>query len=412
MSRTAEEHLSPPKVADGESYIHSSVYTDPELYAEEEEKVLRRTWKFVCHISEVEKPGDYRTHQWTGVPLVTIRGNDDKVRTFVNTCSHRGAKIVRDVAGNMKHMTCFFHMWEYDLEGNCTYQPREEGYDELGPVRDDLSLREIRTDIFAGLIFINFDGSAESLRDYIGEAGEPFEEIFNNHELEVFHYNQTHVMGNWKAWYLTNCDLYHEWSHLVNRTTSVLTKGYHDRPWRTQRNGHGYNAHHLDGSPFQVNYKKYKSWNNRDDLVFKGLAPGEFRVTDIFPNLSVFFRATCIRLNHSTPIAPGLCIMEERGLAIKGESKEDRRMRAKQFVQIRGPFSRNASEDCAYVEATHACQEAGANPYDLMSRVEKFEDGIHERIHSDTYLRHFYSEWSRLMGRPANNPKNFMVAAE
>ena len=411
MARTAEEHLSPPSVQ-GDAYVHSSVYTDPDIFAEEEEKILRRTWKFVCHVSEVAEVGDFRAHQWTGVPLVTVRGNDDGIRTFVNTCSHRGAKIVREPAGNMKHMTCFFHMWEYDLFGNCTYQPRGEAYEELGPAKEDLSLREIRTDVFAGLVFINFDGNAESLRDYIGEAGEPFEKIFNSHELEVFHYNQTHVRGNWKAWYLTNCDLYHEWSHLVNRTTSVLTPGYHDRPWRIQRNGHGYSAQRIDGSPFQVEYKKYKSWKNRDDLVFEGLAPGEFRVTDIFPNLSVFFRATCIRLNHSTPIAPGHTVMEERGLGIKGESKEDRRIRSKQFVQIWGPFSRNASEDCAYVEATHACQENGANPYDLMSRVEYFEDQVHERTHSDTYLRHFYGEWGRLMGRPANNPRNFMAAAE
>jgi len=42
MPRTAEEHLAPPKVPE-DCYVHSSVYTDPELYAEEEEKILRRT---------------------------------------------------------------------------------------------------------------------------------------------------------------------------------------------------------------------------------------------------------------------------------------------------------------------------------------------------------------------------------
>jgi methanesulfonate monooxygenase large subunit len=411
MPRTADQYLSAPQVP-GDNYVHASVYTDPELYEEEKENILRRTWKFVCHISELAEVGDYRTHTWTGIPLVTVRSTEDKISTFVNSCSHRGAKIVRDPAGNMKHMTCFFHLWEYDLLGNCTYQTRDEAYEAHGPAKKDLGLHEVRTDVFAGLVFMNYDGEAMSLRDYIGDAGEPFEDIFNQYDLEVFHYNQTHVRGNWKAWYLTNCDLYHEWGHLVNRTTSVLAPGYHDRPWRLNPEGHGYNANLLDGSPFQVQYKKYKGWQNRDDLVFKGLAPGEFRVIDIFPNLSVFFRATCIRLNHSTPLAPGHTLMEERGLGVKGESKEDRKVRSKQFVQIWGPFSRNASEDCAYVEATHECQEHGANPYDLMSRLELLEDNVHERAHSDTYLRHFFNKWGEYMGRPANNPKNFMTAAE
>ncbi len=411
MPRTADEFLSPPKLP-GDHYVHSSVYTDPDLYKEEEEKILRRVWKFVCHVSEIPQVGDYRTHNWTGVPLVTIRGQDDKVRTFVNTCSHRGAKIVRDVAGNMKHMTCFFHLWEYDLYGNCTYQPREEGYDAQGPRKEQLGLREIRTDIFAGMVFMNFDGNGESLRDYIGETGEPFEEIFNRYDFEIFHYNQTHMRGNWKAWYLTNCDLYHEWSHLVNRTTSVLSPGYHDRPWQLNSNGHGYSAHLIDGKPFQVQYKKYKGWKNREELVFDGLAPGEFRVIDIFPNLSVFFRATCVRINHSTPYGPNHTVMEERGLGVKDEPADVRRQRSKEFSQVWGPFSRNASEDVAYVEAAHECQEHGANPYDVMSRVEFFDDNVHERTHSDTYLRLFYNVWSDYMGRQASNPMNFRSAAE
>ena len=411
MPRTAEEHLAPPAVPDN-CYVSSSVYTDPELYAEEEEKILRRTWKFVCHVSEIPDIGDYRTHVWTGVPLVTVRSPDNTARTFVNSCSHRGSRVVRYPAGNMKHMTCFFHLWEYDLYGNCIYQTRDEGYEAHGPTKEQAGLRAVRTNTFCGLVFMNFDGNAVPLREYIGETAEAFESIFGENDFEIIHYNQTHMKGNWKAWFLTNCDFYHEWGHQVNRSTNLTSPDYHDRPWRLNpTGGHGYTGRKLDNEPFVVQYKNYKGWKNRDGLVLKGLHPGELVLTDLFPNTSVFVRTTCVRINHSTPYGPDHTVMEERGLGIKGESEADRRQRAKEFTQVWGPFSRNAAEDVAFVEETHKCQEFGANKYDVLSRVEPLGDRW-QRPQSDAYVRLFYEKWSEHMGRPANNPKNLMTAAE
>ena len=80
-------------------------------------------------------------------------------------------------------------------------------------------------------------------------------------------------------------------------------------------------------------------------------------------------------------------------------------------MQVWGPFSRNAAEDVAFVEETHKCQEFGANKYDVLSRVEPLGDRW-QRPQSDAYVRLFYEKWSEYMGRPANNPKNLMTAAE
>lgn len=409
MPRTASEWDATPRLPD-DCYVDTRIYTDPEIYAEEQEKILRKTWKFVCHDSEVPEIGDYRTHEWTGIPMVTVRGTDGEIRTFVNSCSHRGAKVVRMPAGNMKHMTCFFHLWEYDLSGNCTYQSRDEAYEAHGPTKDQAGLREVRTDIFCGLVFVNYDGNAMTLREYIGSTADAFEEVFTENDLEVFHYNQSHVKGNWKSWYLTNCDLYHEWGHLVNRTTSVLAPGYHDRPWHINPEGHGYCGPLADGNPFIVQYKNYRSWDSRDELVLKGAAANEFRIIDIFPNTTIILRSTCIRINHSTPYAPNHSILEERGLGIKDESATNRRRRSKEFIQIWGPLSRNLHEDAAFVEAQQVCQEHGANKFDLMSRLEIL-DGDLERAHSDAYLRLFYGKWSEYMGRPAHNPMNEVASA-
>ena len=55
-------------------------------------------------------PYDYRLFNHPGgVPLIVIRGDDSKVRSFYNICPHRGNTILYDPAGNAKRMTCIFH---------------------------------------------------------------------------------------------------------------------------------------------------------------------------------------------------------------------------------------------------------------------------------------------------------------
>ena len=39
--------------------VHGSLYTEPEIFAEELERIWYRTWVFVGHESEVAQPGDY-----------------------------------------------------------------------------------------------------------------------------------------------------------------------------------------------------------------------------------------------------------------------------------------------------------------------------------------------------------------
>ena len=73
----------------------------------ERDKVFACTWRIACHESELAEPFDYRTYDHLGVPLISIRGADGVVRTFFNVCSHRGARLVSEVSGNAKRLTCF-----------------------------------------------------------------------------------------------------------------------------------------------------------------------------------------------------------------------------------------------------------------------------------------------------------------
>ena len=400
MTRNAEQWATPPKVPD-DHYVSSLVYSDPSLFEEEQEKIFKKVWRFACHESEVEKPGDYRTFTYAGMPLVVIRGVDKKIRCFVNVCSHRSALVARGPSGNARTLTCFFHLWQYDTKGRCVAMTRDLGYQEVGPAKEEMGLREVRCETRIGMVFINLDDDAETLDDYVGDAFAMVEDVMGAQPLEVFHYHDVEMRANWKQWHETNMEDYHNWGHVVNRVTGMQAKGHFERKWILYGNGHG------TIEPMKIDYARYKGWEDRQSKNLPGLAPGEFRAVDLFPNCTIIIRATNIRIDTSTPLGPGLTRLEYRGLGVKGESDEDRAMRVRDHNQFWGPFGRNLVEDVVFVEAVEESNRNGAAKYSVLARREEM------RAQDDVLMRHFHKEWSRRMGRPANNPLNQMaVAAE
>lgn len=398
MTRNAAQWLSPPQLPE-DHYVDAKVYTSQEVFDEEREKIFARSWKFVCHESEVPNPGDFRSVEHSGMPLVVVRGRDGSVRTFFNACSHRGAKLVQEPRGNTRNFTCFFHLWSYDTQGRCIAITREEGYKECNLGKDDCGLRGVRTALKLGMVFINLDDDAEDFDTYVGDAMDDLLEPMGTKPMEVFHIHRVLMKANWKQWHETNMELYHEWGHVVNRTTSVAVPGYHERKWKIHPNGHG------SLEPLKVQYGNYKGWDQRDNLTLDGLTPGEFRVVDVFPNTTVIVRATTIRIDTSIPIAPGLTLLEQRGLGVKGESAQDRSHRQHHHNQFWGPFGRNLAEDVLFVEAVEGANRHGAARYGIIAR--------HEELMSqdDEIMRAYYRTWSQYMGRKAFDPLGTRAAA-
>ena len=277
---------------------------------------------------------------------------------------------------------------------------RDLGYKEVGPCKEDLGLREVRTAERLGMVFINLDDNAQSFDDYVGNAFDLIEEVMGSEPLEVFHYHETQMRANWKQWHETNMEDYHNWGHVVNRVTGMQAKGHFERKWILYGNGHG------TIEPMKIDYARYKGWEDRQQKNLPGLGPGELRAVDLFPNTTIIVRATCIRIDTSTPIAPGQTLLEYRGLGIKGEPAAERAMRVRDHNQFWGPFGRNLVEDVVFVEAVEECNRGGAAQFSVLARREEM------RAQDDGLMRHFHNEWSRRMGRPASNPANRLQAAE
>lgn len=95
-------------------------YSDPHFFALERERVFGKSWLYVAHTSELPNPGDTLLLNQFPAPLFLIRGRDQQMRCFYNTCQHRGAPLVQAGEPPVKGwLVCKYHSWAYQLDEVC-----------------------------------------------------------------------------------------------------------------------------------------------------------------------------------------------------------------------------------------------------------------------------------------------------
>lgn len=140
-------------------------YTDPGFLALEQEYLWHKSWLYAGHTDEVPDVGSFKMWKRTGSPIFLIRGKDERVRAFYNTCRHRGAPVVREDQGKANGLFCQYHGWTYDLEGKLINLRDKRDFVDMD--MSCLGLVEVRCEQFGNWIFVNEDADAEPLLDHI-----------------------------------------------------------------------------------------------------------------------------------------------------------------------------------------------------------------------------------------------------
>ncbi|WP_156678975.1 aromatic ring-hydroxylating oxygenase subunit alpha [Sphingomonas profundi] len=181
-------------------------YTRQDFHDLEVEHVWRKSWIYACREEEVREPGSYRAFNKLGPPIIVVRGKDDVVRAFYNTCRHRGAPVVRDEAGKVGRLRCQYHSWSYALDGTLVSVPDERDFACLN--KADRGLLPVRCETWGGMVFINEDQSAMPLADYLG--GLPHElACVGMDGLRVVETVSYEIDCNWKAAVDAFLEVYH-----------------------------------------------------------------------------------------------------------------------------------------------------------------------------------------------------------
>ncbi|HET7324002.1 MAG TPA: aromatic ring-hydroxylating dioxygenase subunit alpha [Halococcus sp.] len=201
-----------PDITEETNALPTKYFTDPEAWEMEKEKVFSSYWVYAGHANAIKEPGEFFTRTVGGKQVVVVRDHDGDVRSFFNTCAHRGSKMVDDTPmsdpGQMRRIRCPYHLWTYDLDGNLSSTPQSFEEASLNADLDDEDVRkldpegnglfEVATDSIGPLIFINFDDDPMALSEQARGMKEELEAL----PLEEYEHAQrivSEVECNWKT---------------------------------------------------------------------------------------------------------------------------------------------------------------------------------------------------------------------
>ena len=84
---------------DGCSRVPNWVYTDPDIFARESDRIFGASdWLYVCLEAEIPNPGDFTRSRLGTREVVAVRGAGGEVRVLVNSCAHRSMQQLFRVA--------------------------------------------------------------------------------------------------------------------------------------------------------------------------------------------------------------------------------------------------------------------------------------------------------------------------
>lgn len=199
-------------------------YLSPETLAAEKRAVFGKYPLFVGLTGDLPGPGSWLTFDATGTSILVSRDKAGTVRAFVNTCRHRGARILPEGCGTKaRTFTCPFHAWSYSLDGKLVGIPGKEGFSDIR--KEDYGLIELPAQERYGMIFVGATPEATvSVDEYLGGLAEHFAELGleNWHSMAAVHPHP--IQANWKVAWATHLETYH-FAYLHKKTAGPLVYG-------------------------------------------------------------------------------------------------------------------------------------------------------------------------------------------
>jgi phenylpropionate dioxygenase-like ring-hydroxylating dioxygenase large terminal subunit len=106
-------------------------YTDPAQLEAEINTLFRNFPIIIAHASQLSEPGQFITHDHTGVPILVARTRDGEVKAYLNVCRHRGARLEDKPCGKKATFSCPYHAWTYGLDGRLRGLPQAFGFEGM-----------------------------------------------------------------------------------------------------------------------------------------------------------------------------------------------------------------------------------------------------------------------------------------
>ncbi len=108
--------------------VSREALVSPAVLEQEQQAIFEKCWIYVGHSSEIGAPGEFKTRDVAGRPIIFCRDRQGVARCFLNTCRHRGTIVCTEREGSTRYFTCPYHGWTYDTDGALRNVPGEDAY--------------------------------------------------------------------------------------------------------------------------------------------------------------------------------------------------------------------------------------------------------------------------------------------
>lgn len=173
-------------------------YFDERIAALERASAFSTTWQVVGRAEQVRENGQFFTAELAGEPLVIARCDDGQLRAFYNVCRHHAAAVVTESQGCAKQFRCPYHGWTYGIDGTLKGMVEFDGVCNFDRVKNGLV--PVRVDTWENFVFINLDGRAAPLLEFLGVVPELVAPLDLSKKLRFFNRRVYTLHCNWKVY--------------------------------------------------------------------------------------------------------------------------------------------------------------------------------------------------------------------
>jgi len=353
-------------------------YTDNYYFEFEREFIFNRNWVAIGFVDQLQ-PGMVKPMDFMGLPILIIKSSTGEVRVFHNVCSHRGMKLVDQERITNGLIVCPYHSWTYSIEGELKATPHIGGmgiHTVKGFSCGGRGLKEIRSYIWLGILFVNLDGTAEEFeadarmpieraKSLMGESGEALMRMpANKSSIEL------EVNCNWKLAVENYLEAYHlpfihpglnSYSPLSDHVCEIFTDKYSGQITST------FDPKLDSKNPLPI----FPDWDE------SRLKNGDYPV--IYPNLLLGFQANHIFAMIIHPITSSKC-REELAIFYVGDGATDEKYETVRQANLDG-WTTVFNEDIGPCERMQIGRESpGYNGGSFSPELDKCSHHFHQWI--------------------------------
>ncbi len=187
--------------------ITADRYISRNYMVREWEHLWPKMWLVAGLAQDVAEPGDFFVFDLEPESIIVSRSEAGDLCAFYNVCQHRGARLLNVDRGVMASYTCPYHAWTFANDGALVHVPDEDRFSQGVPC-EKLSLKPVRVESWAGMIWVCMDPQASSLAEFLGPI-KAMVEPYRPQDMRLLEDQTVRLDCNWKAVFDNFGELYH-----------------------------------------------------------------------------------------------------------------------------------------------------------------------------------------------------------